>query len=230
MPEERGLYPKMKVADQLIYLAQLHGVAKPDAAQQCTALLERLGLAERAGDAVGALSLGNQQRAQIAAALIHQPQLLILDEPFSGLDPMAVDEVMAVLREFAARGVPIFFSSHQLDVVERIADNLVILAGGEIKAAGPTVELQQAYAGQRYELCAPGDLEWVGQQPGISQLERFAGKVMFTADGAAAQAVLRAALDTGSVESFGRHLPTLAEVFREVIRDEQAENGKAVAA
>src|SRR6187200_220498 len=125
MPEERGLYPKMKVLEQIVYLARLHGYSKSAATDAATALLERLGLGERLGDNVETLSLGNQQRAQIAAALVHDPDVLILDEPFSGLDPMAVDSVAGVLQERAAAGTAVLFSSHQLDLVERLCDDLV---------------------------------------------------------------------------------------------------------
>ena len=124
MPEERGLYPKMKVLEQIVYLARLHGFSKADATAEATAILEQLGLGERLGDNVETLSLGNQQRAQIAAALVHDPKVLILDEPFSGLDPLAVDVVASVLQERASRGTAVLFSSHQLDVVERLCDDL----------------------------------------------------------------------------------------------------------
>ena len=115
MPEERGLYPKMTVTDQLVYLGQLHGMSRDDARRRTAALLDRLGLGERAGEHVEKLSLGNQQRVQIAAALVHDPEVLVLDEPFSGLDPLAVETVVGVLRERAATGSPVLFSSHQLD-------------------------------------------------------------------------------------------------------------------
>ena len=116
MPEERGLYPKMKVLEQIVYLARLHGMSKADATARATALLTELGLEERLDDTIESLSLGNQQRAQIAAALVHDPEVLILDEPFSGLDPLAVDVVASVLQASAAKGASILFSSHQLDV------------------------------------------------------------------------------------------------------------------
>ena len=128
MPEERGLYPKMKVLDHIVYLARLHGFDRQAATERSTALLEQLGLGERLGDNVEALSLGNQQRAQIAAALVHDPDVLILDEPFSGLDPLAVEVVAGVLQDRAAQGTSVLFSSHQLDVVERLCDDLVIIA------------------------------------------------------------------------------------------------------
>jgi ABC-2 type transport system ATP-binding protein len=136
MPEERGLYPKMKVLEHIVYLARLHGFDKADATRRATELLEQLGLGERLGDNIESLSLGNQQRAQIAASLVHGPSVLILDEPFSGLDPLAVEVVANVLQQRAADGVAVLFSSHQLDVVERLCDDLVIIADGTIRAAG----------------------------------------------------------------------------------------------
>jgi ABC-2 type transport system ATP-binding protein len=136
MPEERGLYPKMRVLEQTVYLARLHGWTPAAARRNATELLERLGLGERLDDTVESLSLGNQQRAQIAAALVHRPEVLVLDEPFSGLDPMAVETVQSVLADAAAQGAPVLFSSHQLDVVERLCDDLVIIADGRIRAAG----------------------------------------------------------------------------------------------
>jgi ABC-2 type transport system ATP-binding protein len=141
MPEERGLYPRMKITDQLVFFAQLHGLASTDARTRAGELLERLGLAERSGDVLQTLSLGNQQRVQIAAALIHRPTALVLDEPFSGLDPMAVDSMTSLLKEVEAT-VPVLFSSHQLDLVERVCDDLVILDQGRIAAAGSPDELR----------------------------------------------------------------------------------------
>ncbi|TPX04135.1 ATP-binding cassette domain-containing protein, partial [Schumannella luteola] len=171
MPEERGLYPKMKLGEQLVYLARLHGLSRADAGRNTDALLERLSLGERAGDAIEKLSLGNQQRAQIAAALVHDPEVLILDEPFSGLDPMAVDVVVEVLAERARSGVPVLFSSHQLDIVERLCDDLVIIAEGRIRAAGARDALREEHATLRYRLQTTGDAAWVRDEPGVTVIE-----------------------------------------------------------
>jgi ABC-2 type transport system ATP-binding protein len=137
MPEERGLYPKMHVETHLAYLAALHGVADPGAAAD--RWIERLGLSERRGDRVEQLSLGNQQRVQLAAALVHEPEALVLDEPFSGLDPVGVDVLSGVLSEYAATGVPVVFSSHQLELVERLCEAVAIIKDGRVVASG-TVE------------------------------------------------------------------------------------------
>ncbi len=190
MPEERGLYPKMRVAEQVDYFASLHDVADPPTA----ALLERLGVADRANDKVEDLSLGNQQRVQLAVALVHEPELLVLDEPFSGLDPLGVDVLADVLRERVAAGATVLFSSHQLELVERLCDAIAIVEGGRLVAAGTVDALRGA--GERYELVAGGER-----------------RLMPAAE---AQAALRAA--PAPVERFGPYEPPLAELFRDAVR------------
>jgi ABC-2 type transport system ATP-binding protein len=138
MPEERGLYPKMRVRAQLAYFAGLHGAP----ASAADTWIERLGLTERAGDRVEELSLGNQQRVQLAVALVHEPDVLVLDEPFSGLDPLGVDVLSGVLNDYAATGVPVIFSSHQLELVERLCDAVAIIKDGRLVASGTVEELR----------------------------------------------------------------------------------------
>jgi len=219
MPEERGLYPKMKVLEHIVYLARLHGFSKADATTRATALLEELGLGERLNDNVETLSLGNQQRAQIAAALVHDPEVLILDEPFSGLDPIAVNVVAGVLQSRAAQGASVLFSSHQLDVVERLCDDLVIIAGGTVRAAGSRDELRAAHGSDRYELVSATDAGWLRSEPGVEVLEFDGGYALFDVDSAeTAQRVLQRAVDAGSVTTFAPRRPTLAQIFTEVIQ------------
>ena len=143
MPEERGLYPKMRVRDQLAYFASLHGLARAEAAAAADRWLERLGLADRAGDRVESLSLGNQQRVQLGVALVHGPELLVLDEPFSGLDPVGVDVLSGVLQRPADEGVPVVFSSHQLELVERLCESVAIVKDGRLVASGRVEELRE---------------------------------------------------------------------------------------
>jgi ABC-2 type transport system ATP-binding protein len=218
MPEERGLYPKMRLLEQTVYLARLHGWSAAAAHRNALELLERLGLGERTNDTIESLSLGNQQRAQIAAALVHRPEVLVLDEPFSGLDPMAVETVQGVLADAAASGAPVLFSSHQLDIVERLCDDLVIIAGGRIAAAGTRDGLRAEHSSERWELLTTGDLGWLRQQPGIRVADFDGGWAVFEADSdAARRAALAEAVTRGEVVSFTREQTTLAQIFKEVV-------------
>lgn len=217
MPEERGLYPKMSVREQVTYLGLLHGMGPAAARRATDALLVRVGLAERGDDLLETLSLGNQQRAQIAAALVHEPEVLVLDEPFSGLDPLAVDTVVGVLRERAAAGVPVLFSSHQLDVVERLCDDLVIISDGVIRAAGDREQLRRTYTSPRFELVVETDAGWLRDQPGVTLVDLDGARAVFDlAPDADEQPVLRAALARGPVRAFRPVRPSLTEIFREV--------------
>lgn len=216
MPEERGLYPKMKVHDQLVYLAELHGLSTNDAHRGTELWLARLGLGEWREDEVRKLSLGNQQRVQLAAALVHDPDVLVLDEPFSGLDPLAVDVMSGVLREKAAHGVPVVFSSHQLDLVERLCDRVGVIRNGRMTAVGPVAELTGG-AGSRLVVTAPGTRPgWVSAVAGVRVLEvRGPTTVLELAPGADDQAVLAAALATGPVTEFSHRRRSLTELFRD---------------
>jgi ABC-2 type transport system ATP-binding protein len=220
MPEERGLYPKMKVGEQLTYLARLHGLAAADATASVRRWTEVLGVGHRLGDEVQKLSLGNQQRVQLAAALAHDPEVLVLDEPFSGLDPSAVEVMSGVLRAKADAGVPAIFSSHQLELVERLCDRIGIIADGRMVAVGSVAELRER------EDAAVVDV--VGPPAGWS--EGLAGVAVQAADGALTrirlapgtddQAVLRAALAAGPVHEFRRWRPPLTELYRDVVRSD----------
>ena len=162
MPEERGLYPKMRVLEQLVYLARLRGLSKEDAHRRGVELMETLQVMGRQRDRVEGLSLGNQQRVQLAAALVHDPDVLILDEPFSGLDPVGVDVLSGVLRRQAReRGAPVVFSSHQLELVERLCDEVVLIDRGRVVASGPieTLRASRARALLRVEVDA-ADEDW----------------------------------------------------------------------
>jgi len=218
MPEERGLYPKMQVREQITWLGRLHGMDRATAQRNTDLLLADLELTDRAQDKLEALSLGNQQRVQIAAALVHDPDVLILDEPFSGLDPIAVDTVLDVLRKRAAAGVPVLFSSHQLAVVERLCDDVVIISGGRIAAAGSREQLRAERGGTRFELVVDSDAGWLRDVPGIRVVDLDGPRAVFDlAVEHADQRVLAAALDRGAVRSFAPVVPTLDEIFKEVI-------------
>lgn len=216
MPEERGLYPKQPIIDQLIYLGQLHRMSQGDARREAMDLLERFTLADRSKDKLESLSLGNQQRVQIAASLLHRPSVLILDEPFSGLDPAAVDSMVELLRERTSEGVPVLFSSHQLDLVDRLCDNLVVLKAGQVMAAGSSDQLR-ANAPRRHRLTVSPDAGWLRDEPGLRVIDVAGPTALLEFDGgAAAQHVLAAALARGTVEEFTPLRPTLSDIYREV--------------
>lgn len=214
MPEERGLYAKEKIGDQLRFFARLHGLSDESARKNAEGLLEQLGLAERSDDKLEELSLGNQQRVQLAASLIHDPELLILDEPFSGLDPVAVNVMSDLLVERCNAGVPVLFSSHQLDLVQRLCDRVGIIAKGRMKAEG-TVDELRTRGPIVYEVRTPAR-DWYPQ--GTRLVEDFGEGVLLEADTTDLdQQILQAALAVGPVHSFSRRIPHLAELFQEVV-------------
>ncbi|HLS40635.1 MAG TPA: ATP-binding cassette domain-containing protein [Ornithinicoccus sp.] len=216
MPEERGLYPKQPVLDQLVYLGQLHGMTRQAARARATELLERFGLGARTKDKVETLSLGNQQRAQIIAAVLGDPVALILDEPFSGLDPAAVDQMSELLREHTAAGAPVLFSSHQLDLVDRLCDAIVVLHRGRVVARGTSEELR-ANAPLRYRVRLEHDAGWIRDLAGIEVVDLEGPTALVEpADEEAAQHLLREAVARDTVRDFARVVPTLSEIYREV--------------
>ncbi len=219
MPEERGLYPTMKVGDQLVYLARLHGMSAAAASDAAHHWLTRLGVGERIGDKVEALSLGNQQRVQLAAALVHDPELLVLDEPFSGLDPVGVDELAAVLAERAAAGVTVLFSSHQLDLVEHLCESVAIVSRGRCVAAGSVRDLVRG-GRPRLVVAVDGDVDggWARHLTGVAVSENDAGTLRLVLDDEVdPQWVLAGAMAAGAVEHFAFESRRLSEVFREAV-------------
>jgi ABC-2 type transport system ATP-binding protein len=224
MPEERGLYPKMRVGEQVAYFARLHGLDAAAAARAADEWTERLGIAGRRGDRVEKLSLGNQQRVQLAAALVSRPEVLILDEPFSGLDPVGVDSLAEALLEQCRQGVPVVFSSHQLDLVERLCDSVGILARGRIVASGEVAELRRREAGRVLRVVVPDAAPgWAAALPGVRVVSQQAGDTLLElATDTDDQTVLAAALRTGRVTHFAWRQPSLVELFREAVAAPQA--------
>jgi ABC-2 type transport system ATP-binding protein len=223
MPEERGLYPKMKVGEQVAYFARLHGLGAAEAARAADEWIGRLGLGDRRGDAVEKLSLGNQQRVQLAAALVSRPEVLILDEPFSGLDPIGVDSLAEALLGQARAGVPVVFSSHQLDLVERLCDSVGILARGRMVATGTVDELRRREGGRLLRVVVPDAApHWAASLPGARVVSEQSGDTLLElAADTDDQAVLAAALRTGRVTHFARRQPSLVELFREAVAPPQ---------
>jgi ABC-2 type transport system ATP-binding protein len=219
MPEERGLYPKMGARDQVVYFGRLHGLDRATAERAADRWLDELGLEDRAGSGVDDLSHGNQQRVQLAVALAHDPELLILDEPFSGLDPIAAETMAGVLAARAAAGAAVLFSSHQLDVVEGLCEDVVIIAAGRIVASGDVMELRNASRHRIVEVVVSGvGTSWVDGIVGIEIIERHGDRVRFrTREDAGVGELAARAEAAGTVTTFSFEPPRLSDVFREVV-------------
>jgi ABC-2 type transport system ATP-binding protein len=220
MPEQRGLYPKMKAHDQLTYLGRLRGMTTADAAASADRWLERFGLVERRLDRVEVLSHGNQQRVQLAAALVHDPDLLVLDEPFSGLDPIAAETMSEVLREQAEAGKAVVFSSHQLDLVEDLCEEVAIINEGRIVVEGNVRQLKDAAPIRHLEVeVEAGSANLFDRLEGIRQVtsedHRITAIVDATTD---VRGVLATAQATGRVRQFSYTTPSLSDLFREAVK------------
>ena len=219
MPEERGLYPGMLVGEQVEYLGRLHGLSAADAAAATDSWLERLGIAERKGDKVETLSHGNQQRVQLTAALVHDPELLVLDEPLSGLDPSGIDAIGQVLVEQARAGCCVLFSSHQLDQVEDLCEHVTIIDHGRLVVSGSVEELATSGA-RRLVVRVDGErtAEWTRDLSGVKVSEVNGGAVRLALDGSVdSDDVLRAAMRAGRISQFSFERRRLSEVFREAL-------------
>jgi ABC-2 type transport system ATP-binding protein len=217
MPEQRGLYPSMRLGDQLGYFGRLHGMAKSEALAAAEILLREFGLLERIGDKLETLSHGNQQRVQLATALVHSPELLVLDEPFSGLDPIGVSSMEGVLRERADAGAAVVFSSHQLDLVENLCDEVVIINNGRLALAGTLAELRASAHHRRLDLSIEGG-DWQPDIPGVVITASVDGthrlSVPVDVD---LEKVLASASRAGRVTSFTFEPPSLSTLFREAV-------------
>jgi ABC-2 type transport system ATP-binding protein len=219
MPEERGLYPAMRVSEQIEYLGRLHGLSAVDATAATAIWLERLEIADRRDSKVETLSHGNQQRVQLAAALVHQPDLLVLDEPLSGLDPTGIDAIGKVLLDQAHAGCCVLFSSHQLDQVEHLCEQVIIIDHGRLVASGTVDELETRGA-QRLVVRVEGDgtADWARSVPGVtvSEVDGSAARLVL-AESTSSDDVLRAAMRAGRVTQFSFERRRLSEVFREAL-------------
>lgn len=219
MPEERGLYPRMKVRNQIVYFGRLHGLGKDAAADAADRWIERLGLEERAGSRLEELSHGNQQRAQLVAALVHDPEVLVLDEPFSGLDPLGVEEMARILRRRADAGAAVLFSSHQLDLVEGLCDDVAIINRGRVVVAGEVTALKDRSSRRRLEL----DLD-----AAAGFADRIAGAEVLESRGTRHSLLVPAETDVydlltslrarGRIREFSYRPPTLSDLFKEAVR------------
>jgi ABC-2 type transport system ATP-binding protein len=224
MPEQRGLYPRMRVAEQLSYFAQQHGMPGKTADDAALRWLERMGLADRAKSKLEELSHGNQQRVQLATALVHDPELLVLDEPFSGLDPIGIATMTEVIRERSAAGVGVVFSSHQLDLVEDVCEDVVIIARGRVVASGAIDELKAASGRQHLEVEVVGtDGAWLDERADLRVLERSGDRVKLLVDRSIdLDELLARARAAGEVRTFAYQPPKLSELFMEAVTPDDA--------
>jgi ABC-2 type transport system ATP-binding protein len=218
MPEERGLYPKMRARELLEYFGVLHGLSHARARAAAGDWLGRLGLGDRVDSRIEQLSQGNQQRVQLAAALVHGPDLLVLDEPFAGLDPIVCDLLTGVLREQAAQGVPVLFSSHQLELVEHICESVAIIDRGRLVACGAVDELRAGGPRMVRAQVRDARADWTAGLSGVEVVDRGAdGVLLELRPDADSQDVLDAARRAGRVTRFTEEHPTLAELFRDLV-------------
>jgi ABC-2 type transport system ATP-binding protein len=215
MPQERGLYPAMPAGEQLVYLARLHGMGRADATASAHALLEELGLADRWAERPDKLSGGMQQRLQLAAALVHDPEVIVLDEPFAGLDPVAVAELSASLLERVNAGRTVLFSSHQLDLVQDLCESIVMLNDGRTVLEGRVAALRASSGRRQLRVTVAGaDRSWLAAFPEVSVVEEHADDLRLDVPpGTDPLAVLDAARASAVVSDFGLELPTLSQLF-----------------
>jgi ABC-2 type transport system ATP-binding protein len=218
MPEERGLYPKMRVGEQLAYFARLSGMDAAPAQEAAGRWISRFGLGERAHDKLETLSHGNQQRVQLAAALVHDPEVAVLDEPFAGLDPMGMETMAQTLRSLAARGTAIVFSSHQLDLVEDICQDVVIIHRGRNVLSGEVRRLRNQSRVRHLEIDVDGKA-WAADLPGVEVVERNERRRYIVDRSVPIGDLLAAAARDGEVTRFAFEPPGLSDLFREAVRE-----------
>ena len=218
LPEERGLYKKMKVMDQLIFLGRLHGLSEGTARARSLAWCERIEITEAIGKKTEELSKGMQQKIQFIAALLHDPELVIMDEPMSGLDPVNAALLQQTLIDLRKEGKAILFSTHRMDQVEKMCDEIALISRGKLMLSGSMREVKAGYPRNRLQVAFTGDGSFI-RHPGVADVKVEAGVAEITLrDEAAAQQILADALAHGTVITRFEVLePTLEEIFIETV-------------
>jgi len=224
LPEERGLYRKMTVKDQLVYLGELHGLSRRQLDQKADAWLERLEIAHRAKSKVEELSKGMQQKIQLAGTLLHEPELLVLDEPFSGLDPINQGLFKDVLAQHKAAGRTVLFSTHIMEQAEKLCDHIALVTNGRVVLEGNLQELKRARGGNSYRVVVDGPVDTVRSVPGVLDVVQSNGSLRVAArpDVAGAE-LLKSLVAVAPVREFSSAEPTLEEMFVQAVRDAQRE-------
>ena len=214
LPEERGLYPKIRVSDQLIYLAQLRGMSRRDADASLRRWLEKFEVPEYYGKKVEELSKGNQQKIQFIAAVIHRPKIVILDEAFSGLDPVNVELLKTAVKELRDSGTSMVFSTHRMEHVEELCENITILDRSRPVLQGSIREIKKRFPRERVVIAADQPIQGLETVPGVRSFTKEGDGYALVIDSPeTAQAVLRHALAQGPVRHFELLEPTLNEIF-----------------
>ena len=227
LPEERGLYKKMKVIDQLVFLGQLHGLSEATARSRSLAWCERVQITEAIEKKTEELSKGMQQKIQFIAALLHEPELIIMDEPFSGLDPVNAELLQDTLIDLRKEGKAVLFSTHRMDQVEKMCDAIALISRGNLVLSGSMREVKSSYPRNRVHVVFSGD-ELFLQNPEVEEAKNYAGVAELKLHSeAGAQKVLAEAMARGTViHRFEVKEPTLEEIFIERVRasfgDEEA--------
>jgi ABC-2 type transport system ATP-binding protein len=232
LPEERGLYPKMHVDEQLLFLAQLYGANKKVASSTLDEWLERLDITENRKKLVEQLSKGNQQKIQFLAAILHDPDILILDEPFSGLDPVNADQMKAAFLEMRDRGKTIIFSTHQLDDAQELCHEVAIIHRGKLMISGDVLEVRKSMHRQvvRFGVAGNQPMPWLSDLGGVRiGREREDHLELMVPDADTAQEVLREAIRRGlTVTQFDISYPSLNDVFLSQVRGLRGDQAEAV--
>jgi ABC-2 type transport system ATP-binding protein len=223
LPEERGLYRKMTVVEHLAFLGELHGVPAAEAKRRGKSWLERLDLADRAERKVEELSKGQQQKVQIAGTLLHEPRVVILDEPFSGLDPINQGLFKDLLAEYKQEGRTILFSTHVMEQAEKLCDHIALISRGRVILDGRLAEIKRSQGGNAYRLTADGDLSRAAAVPGVEDLvidpDAADRARLFLAPDADGARVLAELVGFLAVRDFRNEEPELGEIFVKVVRD-----------
>lgn len=217
MPQERGLYPAMRAGEQVVYFGRLHGLSRQEATSRAQALLEELGLGGRWGERTDKLSGGLQQRLQLATAVVHEPLVVVLDEPFAGLDPVAVANLSDTLRRRTQAGCTVLFSSHQLDLVQNLCEDIVMLHEGRTVLQGNVAALRASSGTRQLRLKVEGaGTEWLRPFPSVAVVSEEADELRLAVPpGTDPLALLDSARAAGHVVDFGLDLPSLSQLFLE---------------
>jgi ABC-2 type transport system ATP-binding protein len=216
LPEERGLFRDLKVVDALVFLAELKGMRRPVARERSLAWLERVDLTEWASRKVQDLSRGMQQKLQFVASLVHDPELLILDEPFQGLDPINVDLLKGLIRELQGEGKTVLLSAHQMNLVEALCDRILLIDDGQGVLYGPLREIKRRHSPHAVRLRTQAV---VGHLPGVARVEERDDTLTLTLEGITPQDLLRTLVQKGiSVESFEVATAPLEDIFIAVVK------------